>query len=251
LSLLEETPEIVFVDTHAGTGMYTLSKHGEEARNGILKLMTRSCQCIQMSPSLQDYLSLVQSFQPKDHPNDSLEYPGSPLLVKTILKTYAKKYWHYSFEWNPSQYEWLQKSLSTSSNTSSNTNIDDTDAGADVIQCSDGYEGAVNILEQSTAAGINNRKQDNHVQQKHTVIFIDPPYKDLIRECSQVEKTVQKLLHIHARCTIMVWIPNLPSPLDPKKHVPKLIERLKEMARQFHSNKITMIRFIGFMPHCK
>lgn len=104
LSLLEETPKIVFVDTHAGTGKYTLSKDGEEARKGILKLMADNCECIQMSPSLQDYLSLVQSFQPQDHQtkNDSLEYPGSPLLVQTILKTYAKKYWHYSFEWNPS-----------------------------------------------------------------------------------------------------------------------------------------------------
>lgn len=135
---------------------------------------------------------------------------------------------------SPSQYGWLQKSLSTS--TSSNTNIYNTDSGSVIIQCSDGYEGAVNVLEQATAGSSNNPKQENE-QQKHMVIFIDPPYKDLVRECSQVEKTVQKLLQLHTGCTIMVWIPNLPSPLDPEEYVPKLIERLKETARQFHNNK--------------
>lgn len=83
LLLLEKlrTKESAFavLDTHAGNGLYDLesekAKKTEEAGAGVLKLLDADIQ----STILKTYLALVKNYLPY--------YPGSPLIVKSQLRT--------------------------------------------------------------------------------------------------------------------------------------------------------------------
>lgn len=92
--LLQKDKPIFYLDTHAGIGKYDLTADNaqktKEYENGIGRLysMPINSECPQV---VQDYLQIVKEINPDANTSNHLKfYPGSPLLVKSLLREQDK-----------------------------------------------------------------------------------------------------------------------------------------------------------------
>lgn len=92
--LLRKDKPIFYLDTHAGIGKYDLTADNaqktKEYENGIGRLYGKSMdgECPQV---VQDYLQIVKKINPDSSAlNYPKFYPGSPLLVKSLLREQDK-----------------------------------------------------------------------------------------------------------------------------------------------------------------
>lgn len=222
------------IDTHAGIGGYTVPIDGD-CKDGIMRLLRlkRQSQTSQSEElrgigckALREYLATVMAAN--EHLNEDMEdegilgYPGSPFLfrfmqneigggTRTIIN-------HYLVELNRSQFSLLKRAMDSFEDHDDSTHV--------VLECADGFLRAPVILKNLASDGSNAK----------SIVLIDPPYKDLAWECKQVSTTVQKLLAIDSRCTIMVWIPILGGSKE-NNELQALLSGLKEVAKNFHSRR--------------
>ena len=83
LALNQKDKAYFYLDTHAGTGRYDLSKpwaqKGREYESGITKLWDRS----DIPAAMKPYMDIVRAENPDGHVRF---YPGSPLIVRRLIR---------------------------------------------------------------------------------------------------------------------------------------------------------------------
>jgi len=87
LELRRKIKPFVYLDTHAGTGLYDLThpwaRKNSEYRDGIARVWTRS----DAPPALAPYLDIVRA----ENPNGRLQrYPGSPRIARRLLRSHDR-----------------------------------------------------------------------------------------------------------------------------------------------------------------
>lgn len=229
---LEESPDrnVAFIDTHAGIGRYSLSKDAE-CQDGIMRLLEQKEIPV---PALQDYMSLIRSYQKEERVDDHtvLDYPGSPWIAKAILEARFPNHKLYWFEVNPNQHELLRENFSMPKK-GQDKNIS--------IKDSDGYQGAIQLLEEISSSSSSSSGEHNNKQK--LVVLIDPPYKEVAHECNQVKSTVKRLLQLDPKCTIMVWVPMISNPEETRTALHDLKESLHSVASEIPTNEETALHW--------
>jgi 23S rRNA (adenine2030-N6)-methyltransferase len=179
--LMQKDAGILFVDTHAGAGLYRLdgdyaSKSGE-ASEGFLKLHTARGQ----SPAIDDYLDLIASF---NQGQSKKVYPGSPFIIQHLMR-HASRDRLKLFEMHPTDI----KSLSQ--------NIAQLEAGRSVsVAEQDGFESLKSLLP-PPPSGSGSRR---------ACVLIDPSY-EIKTDYFRVTDTIADALKRFPTGTYLVWYP--------------------------------------------
>ncbi|HYF97571.1 MAG TPA: 23S rRNA (adenine(2030)-N(6))-methyltransferase RlmJ [Coxiellaceae bacterium] len=168
----KEAP-FVYIDTHAGSGIYDLSsefsKKTNEAELGIKALWSSK---IDLTASLQDYLKLI-----KNLPHNAKKlccYPGSPMLVQNLLRPNDQILLN---ELQPSEAASLKKRFHN-------------DMRARVYS-QDAYQWLLSVIPPKLKRGL---------------VLIDPPYE----QSTEYEQLLKLLTHALKRWqngSYMIWYP--------------------------------------------
>lgn len=190
--LTQKETALTVVDTHAGAGLYRLdgdfATTSQEANNGITKLFSfyppasgEVGATKTVAPALQDYLDLINSFNPQH----SLKvYPGSPFVIQQFLRKEARDKLKL-FELHPSDHKALVG------------NIAQLDVGRQVMVArEDGFEGLKALLPPPSRRGF---------------VLIDPSY-EIKSDYAKVSACIQDCLTRFPTGTFMVWYPIIPRP---------------------------------------
>ncbi len=181
-------------DTHAGAGLYRLdgdyAKTSAEAADGFLRLLAHTPQP-EFAPALQDYITLVASFNSGGHWN---VYPGSPFIIQQLLHGRDKLK---LFELHPTDGKTLT------------ANIAQLDAGRQVaILREDGFEGLKKFLPPPS---------------RRALVLCDPSY-EIKSDYARVQAMVVDAMQRFPTGTYAVWYPIIPRP---EAHdVPKKLKTL-------------------------
>jgi 23S rRNA (adenine2030-N6)-methyltransferase len=88
-ALQKKTKGFLYLDTHAGEGLYDLagaeSKQANESDHGIALLETNLAQTADAHSAIRDYADTIDRIR-RDHGNKPSLYPGSPLFAATHLR---------------------------------------------------------------------------------------------------------------------------------------------------------------------
>jgi 23S rRNA (adenine2030-N6)-methyltransferase len=217
--LTDKDAALTVIDTHAGAGLYRLdgdmARTSAEATQGIEKLFldqpaaqsskqkvpaaqSGSAQtAIQsIAPALQDYLDALASFNTSA--TAARVYPGSPLLIHSLLRPEADKL--KLFELHPTDY----RSLSG--------HVKQLDAGRMVtVDCANGFEKLKTLLPPPN---------------KRALVLMDPSY-EMKSDYAQVSACIQEALLKFPTGCYCIWYPIIPRP---EAH--SLPKKLKTMATQ-------------------
>jgi len=207
--LMQKEAGLTMVDTHAGAGLYRLdgdyTETGGEAKDGVVKLMgaLRPAQgkAAPSAPALDDYLDLVESF----NPSGSLRvYPGSPFVMHHLLRTESRDKLKL-FELHPTDSRTLA------------ANIAQLEAGRQVaVTREDGFEGLKPLLPPPPSATGSRR----------ALVLMDPSY-ELKSDYGKVIACMQEQVKRFPTGTYLVWYPVIPRP---EAH--DLPRRLKTLSNQ-------------------
>ncbi len=163
------------IDTHAGAGMYEIqsdfSQKNMEFETGISRLL----KATDLPESLEQFVIMVQSFNPKQVFNF---YPGSPKVAEYFLRANDKLR---LFELHPNEYKILFNNFNDNKNKQTQ------------VLLQDGFQGLKACLPPPTKRGI---------------IIIDPPYEQK-QDYQQVVTGVQDSLKRFASGCYMIWYPLL------------------------------------------
>jgi 23S rRNA (adenine2030-N6)-methyltransferase len=207
--LMLKEPAITLVDTHAGAGLYRLdgdyAEKGGEATDGIVKLMATlrpaSGTPGASSPALDDYLDLIEGF----NPSGSLRvYPGSPFVMQSLMRTESRDRLKL-FELHPTDSRTLT------------ANIGQLEAGRQItVALQDGFEGLKPLLPPPpTATG-----------SKRALVLIDPSY-EIKSDYAKVGACIQECIKRFPTGTYLVWYP-----IIPRAEAHDLPRRLKTLCNQ-------------------
>lgn len=170
---------LVVLDTHAGIGNYNLTRQTtNEHKDGIQRVLEKFTS-IGTPIAVQEYATLVRSFNGGDNDDELRLFPGSPALAAMLLRKDRDE--HNLWEIHPSEFQALQSCLQSQSFPSK-------------AFCQDGFAKVASKLRGS---------------KRHSFILIDPPYK-LVDEYTKMLQTVTQVLQTDSSVIIMVWIPQLP-----------------------------------------
>lgn len=90
--MLQKDAPVLFLDTHAGAGVYDLgspeAQKTAEYREGIARLLPHAADAPEL---LRDYLALVRSFNPDGGLHT---YPGSPSLIMAMMRDQDRALFH-------------------------------------------------------------------------------------------------------------------------------------------------------------
>jgi 23S rRNA (adenine2030-N6)-methyltransferase len=207
--LMQKEAGLTMVDTHAGAGLYRLdgdyTETGGEAKDGVVKLMgaLRPAQgkAAPSAPALDDYLDLIESF----NPSGSLRvYPGSPFVMHHLLRTESRDKLKL-FELHPTDSRTLA------------ANIAQLEAGRQVaVAREDGFEGLKPLLPPPPSSTGSRR----------ALVLMDPSY-ELKSDYGKVIACMQEQLRRFPTGTYLVWYPVIPRP---EAH--DLPRRLKTLCNQ-------------------
>ncbi len=207
--LMQKEAGLTMVDTHAGAGIYRLdgdyTETGGEAKDGVVKLMgaLRPAQgkAAPSAPALDDYLDLVESF----NPSGSLRvYPGSPFVMHQLLRTESRDKLKL-FELHPTDSRTLT------------ANIAQLEAGRQVaVAMEDGFEGLKPLLPPPPSSTGSRR----------ALVLMDPSY-ELKSDYGKVIACIQEQVKRFPTGTYLVWYPVIPRP---EAH--DLPRRLKTLSNQ-------------------
>jgi 23S rRNA (adenine2030-N6)-methyltransferase len=222
---------LTVIDTHAGAGLYRLdgdmARTSSEATQGVQKLLAssvfkpneplafiKSAQSAPeiIAPALQDYLNALASFNTSA--TGARVYPGSPLLIHSLLRPEADKL--KLFELHPTDY----RSLSG--------HVKQLDAGRMVtVDCANGFEKLRTLLPPPN---------------KRALVLMDPSY-ELKSDYAQVSACIQEALQRFPTGCYAVWYPIIPRP---EAH--SLPKKLKTMATQAKKPFLNATLNIGQEP---
>ena len=187
--LMLKEPSITLVDTHAGAGLYRLdgdyAEKAGEAEEGIVKLMAALRPADgapgASSPALDDYLDLIEQF----NPDGSLRvYPGSPFVLHALMRSASRDRLKL-FELHPTD----SRSLTA--------NMGQLDAGRQIaVALQDGFEGLRPLLPPPPSTGGSRR----------ALALIDPSY-EIKSDYAKVSACIQECLKRFPTGTYLVWYP--------------------------------------------
>ena len=204
--LLQKAPPVLFVDTHAGAGIYRLDSEqtarSGEAAEGIQPLWDRLREVADPSPAeaLRDYLALIQAFNAGERLR---VYPGSPLILHHLMRPGHDRL--RLFELHPSDSRALTG------------HVAQLKAGRSVSMArQDGFEGLKGLLPPPPTAGGSRR----------ALVLMDPSY-ELKSDYGRVFTAMQDALRRFPTGVYLVWYPVIPRP---EAH--DLPRKLKTLAQQ-------------------
>ncbi len=229
--LTDKDSALTVIDTHAGAGLYRLdgdmARTSAEASQGVQKLLpeaffkpnqpqvlANSAQAATeiIAPALQDYLDALASFN--SNATGSRVYPGSPLLIHSLLRPEADKL--KLFELHPTDY----RSLSG--------HVKQLGAGRMVtVDCANGFEKLKTLLPPPN---------------KRALVLMDPSY-EMKTDYAQVSACIQEALLRFPTGCYAVWYPIIPRP---EAH--SLPKKLKTLATQAKKPILTATLNIGQEP---
>jgi 23S rRNA (adenine2030-N6)-methyltransferase len=183
----KEAP-IMYVDTHAGAGVYALdgayASKNSEFDTGIKRLWDRK----QLPPPLADYVALIKALNPS---GKLRYYPGSPYVADKVLRIQDRLR---LFELHPNEYKILQENFRKVEAHAAQQGERSGGRGKRVmIQQADGFLGLKALLPPPSRRGL---------------ILIDPPYEDK-GDYKRVKDALQDALMRFATGTFAVWYPVL------------------------------------------
>lgn len=165
----KETP-FCYLDTHAGIGVYDLksenAQKSKEFENGILKLLDSSIT----EKNIESLISLVK----KINSNDLKNYPGSPEIVKQLLRPQDRLI---LCELHPEEFQQLKKRYGHQKQIA--------------VHHQDGYQALKAFLPP---------------KEKRGLILIDPPYEDK-NEFEKLIETLPQALKRFETGVYAIWYP--------------------------------------------
>ncbi len=192
--LMQKEAGITLVDTHAGAGLYRLdgdfTDKGGEAVDGIVKLMATlrpaTGERPDSTPALDDYLDLIDSF----NPDGALRvYPGSPFVLQSAMRTESRDRLKL-FELHPTDSRNLK------------ANIDQLEAGRQIAMAlQDGFEGLKPLLPPPPSASGSRR----------ALVLMDPSY-EIKSDYAKVSAVIQECIRRFPTGVYLVWYPVIPRP---------------------------------------
>jgi 23S rRNA (adenine2030-N6)-methyltransferase len=164
-----------YIDSHSGAGMYQLNEEYAqktgEYKQGIAKLINNA----DIPEPLEEYLTLIQSFNKDNAVNNSLElYPGSPAVAKAFSRRQVSAH---LFELHSTDINYLTEFCERWTKTH--------------VKQSDGYQGILSLLPPPSRRG---------------VVLIDPPY-ELKEDYIKAVKTIISDYKKFATGTYILWYP--------------------------------------------
>jgi 23S rRNA (adenine2030-N6)-methyltransferase len=164
-----------YIDSHSGAGMYRLSEEYAqktgEYKQGIAKLINND----DTPEALEEYLTLIQSFNKDNTSNNSLElYPGSPAVAKAFSRRQDNAH---LFELHSTDINYLTEFCERWNKSH--------------VKQSDGYQGILSLLPPPSRRG---------------VVLIDPPY-ELKEDYTKAVKTIISAYRKFATGTYILWYP--------------------------------------------
>jgi 23S rRNA (adenine2030-N6)-methyltransferase len=166
----------LFLDTHAGTGVYDLNSAAAERTlefsDGIARLWSRA----ELPPELHDYVELVRRFNTGHGapPNALRFYPGSPRIASMLLRPPDRLA---LTELHPDDCETLRTEFSRDRNVS--------------VQCIDAYSALRAYLPPP---------------ERRALVLIDPPYEDH-NEVVRIHAALDDALVRFPSGTYVIWYP--------------------------------------------
>ncbi len=179
--LTQKDTALTVLDTHAGAGLYRLdsefSETSGEAADGIQRLFGAK----DLTPALQDYLDVVQSFNAG---GSHKIYPGSPFIVQHMLRERDRDRLKL-FELHPTDTRTLK------------ANIAQLDAGRQIaVLQEDGFEGVKKFLPPPN---------------KRALLLCDPSY-ELKNDYARVLDMIEDSMRRFPTGVYAVWYPIIPRP---------------------------------------
>jgi 23S rRNA (adenine2030-N6)-methyltransferase len=213
--LTDKDSGLTVIDTHAGAGLYRLdgdmARTSAEATQGVHKLFSHEnfkenkafppasidkFATEKIATALQDYLDALASFNRIE--GDPRVYPGSPLLIHSLLRPEVDKL--KLFELHPTDYRSLAG------------HVTQLKAGRMVtVDCANGFEKLRTLLPPPN---------------KRALVLMDPSY-ELKSDYGVVSACIQEALLKFPTGTFAIWYPIIPRP---EAH--SLPKKLKTMAVQ-------------------
>lgn len=168
--LQQKDKPIIYIDTHAGAGMYSLtSEHSTktaEHLSGISAIKSLDW------PELTNYLTLINSINATH--NQQMLYPGSPMIALQLLREQDKAA---LYELHPTDFKLLTENIPGDRRIK--------------IYNDDGFKGLLSILPPTIKRGL---------------ILIDPPY-EIKTDYQTVVSTLIKAYQKFATGTYALWYP--------------------------------------------
>jgi 23S rRNA (adenine2030-N6)-methyltransferase len=174
LDALARKPKgFLFLDTHAGAGLYRLGTATARRTRAADSGITRLAAAAPAAPEIRDYLELVAALRAAQ--GDATLYPGSPLIAARRLRPQDRLV---AIELDPLEAGALRATL-----------------GADPrvrIEQGDGYERLAAFLPPRERRGL---------------VLIDPPYEEHARDFARVDTALIEALRRFATGVFVVWYP--------------------------------------------
>lgn len=184
----------IYIDTHAGAGLYDLGSAESLKTNEFLDGVTLLLKHAAVEPALNRYQQRIEQFTVDNY------YPGSPLIAASILREQDSMV---LVEYHNSEIENLKFNVKK--------HIDRTKTA---VHHRDGYEGLIGILPPTPARGL---------------VLIDPPY-EVKDEYQQVLETLNVALKKWSTGIYAIWYPLLSSRAGNKAGLSeKLCQSLSEL----------------------
>jgi 23S rRNA (adenine2030-N6)-methyltransferase len=163
----------LYLDTHAGTGLYDLfapdTHHGAEAKHGITLLLEKHRS--PTSAELRDYLAAVIAVRTQE----AGTYPGSPLLAARALRAQDRGV---CFERVPSECRALERALGGLRRVR--------------VECGDGLDGL---------------KAHLPPLERRALVLIDPPYENGDAELRAALAAAGTVLARLSNAVVLLWYP--------------------------------------------
>ncbi|AJQ96698.1 23S rRNA (adenine(2030)-N(6))-methyltransferase RlmJ [Gynuella sunshinyii] len=168
--LTRKDKPLVYVDTHAGAGMYQLNqKHSQQNKEyltGIQKLYDAE----NLPPMISDFVALIRSVSDQ---HEHL-YPGSPMIAQAMLTAGQRMMLH---ELHPTDLHQLKQLM-------------EGDRRIRVLG-TDGYQGLISIVPP---------------KERRALVLIDPPY-EIKRDYDLVCSTLEKACKRFGSGVYLLWYP--------------------------------------------
>ncbi|MGA3156956.1 MAG: 23S rRNA (adenine(2030)-N(6))-methyltransferase RlmJ [Steroidobacteraceae bacterium] len=170
-ALARKDKGFLYVDTHAGRGLYPLGGDGaaHESRHGIGALKPQA----ELPAEIAHYLSAVKAV--RDAAGDAQLYPGSAVLAACALRPQDRGV---CFELQSPECRALERALAPYARMRA--------------ECADGLKGLTAVLPPA---------------ERRALVLIDPPYEDPSADTQSALAAVQEILRRLPNSVIALWYP--------------------------------------------
>jgi len=161
----------LYIDTHAGRGLYPLGGDGanHESRQGIGALKAGA----ELAPEIAHYLAAVSLI--RKEAGDTQIYPGSAVLAARALRPQDRGV---CFELQSPEYRALERALAPYARMRA--------------ECADGLKGLTSVMPPA---------------ERRALVLIDPPYEDPSADAQSTLVAIQEILRRLTNSVIALWYP--------------------------------------------